>query len=280
MKKSGITCQVIQDILPLYTDGCCSEDSKNLVEEHLKTCDDCRKLVDRYEEPVPVQEEKEVEVTTIRRSMRQIRRGKTAGVVALVLVFAVFFVAIPLKNYIVGDGITYANLKEISDACSFGDAIAEGDFEKAYSYFNMKQAYDKLIRQAEDEGIDDSVKQGILKVKNNGFDWSNQVCHDSFIEAMEKVEEKGKLWKSCTYRSAVKQKEGWTLFYDGKLQSGETILIQFDMNAGGIEHYCVMKEFMVLDEKSGEFVEDREARKLNDELLEIYVEPQNNSVIQ
>lgn len=40
-----------------------------------------------------------------------------------------------------------------------------------------------------------------------------------------------------------------------------------------------MKEFMVLDEKSGEFVEDREARKLNDELLEIYVEPQNNSVI-
>ena len=36
---------------------------------------------------------------------------------------------------------------------------------------------------------------------------------------------------------------------------------------------------MVLDEKSGEFVEDREARKLNDELLEIYVEPQNNSVI-
>ena len=57
MKKSGITCQVIQDILPLYTDGCCSEDSKNLVEEHLKTCDDCQKLIDRYEEPVPVQEE-------------------------------------------------------------------------------------------------------------------------------------------------------------------------------------------------------------------------------
>lgn len=37
-----ITCNIIQDLLPLYYDDVCSEDSRRLVETHLKTCDDCR----------------------------------------------------------------------------------------------------------------------------------------------------------------------------------------------------------------------------------------------
>ena len=36
------TCSVIQDLLPLYCDDACSAESRRLVEEHLKECDDCR----------------------------------------------------------------------------------------------------------------------------------------------------------------------------------------------------------------------------------------------
>ena len=42
MKKE---CEMINDLLPLYIDGVCSEESKKLVEEHMKTCDSCRKTV-------------------------------------------------------------------------------------------------------------------------------------------------------------------------------------------------------------------------------------------
>ena len=37
-------CEVIRDLMPLYLDECCSESSRELVEEHLKECDCCRKM--------------------------------------------------------------------------------------------------------------------------------------------------------------------------------------------------------------------------------------------
>lgn len=38
----NIPCSIIKDLLPLYHDNVCSEDTKRVVEEHLKTCPDCR----------------------------------------------------------------------------------------------------------------------------------------------------------------------------------------------------------------------------------------------
>jgi hypothetical protein len=37
-----ITCEIIKDLLPLYHDNVCSEDSRKLVEDHLLTCEKCR----------------------------------------------------------------------------------------------------------------------------------------------------------------------------------------------------------------------------------------------
>lgn len=37
-----ITCEVIRDLLPLYHDNVCSEDSRRLVDEHLATCSKCK----------------------------------------------------------------------------------------------------------------------------------------------------------------------------------------------------------------------------------------------
>ena len=39
-----ITCNIIEDLLPLYVDDMVSEDSRRLVEEHLKGCPACRKM--------------------------------------------------------------------------------------------------------------------------------------------------------------------------------------------------------------------------------------------
>lgn len=38
-----ITCNVIKDLLPLYHDRICSDDSRKIVEEHLAECENCRK---------------------------------------------------------------------------------------------------------------------------------------------------------------------------------------------------------------------------------------------
>lgn len=36
-----ISCDIIRDILPLYVDQVVSEDTKELVEEHLQECEEC-----------------------------------------------------------------------------------------------------------------------------------------------------------------------------------------------------------------------------------------------
>lgn len=38
-----INCNIITDILPLYVDGVVSDDTKEIVEEHLKGCEECNK---------------------------------------------------------------------------------------------------------------------------------------------------------------------------------------------------------------------------------------------
>ena len=45
-----ITCDVIQDLMPSYIDGILSEDSRALVEEHMGTCQECRKMLEIMKE--------------------------------------------------------------------------------------------------------------------------------------------------------------------------------------------------------------------------------------
>lgn len=45
---SRITCDVAKDIMPLCIDGICSENSKQLVEDHINECTSCKKLWDSY----------------------------------------------------------------------------------------------------------------------------------------------------------------------------------------------------------------------------------------
>ena len=42
-----ISCNVIQDLLPLYADEACSEESREMVQEHLRECGDCSRMLER-----------------------------------------------------------------------------------------------------------------------------------------------------------------------------------------------------------------------------------------
>ena len=38
----NVGCEIVKDVLPLYHDGVCSEETKKAVEEHLDSCEECR----------------------------------------------------------------------------------------------------------------------------------------------------------------------------------------------------------------------------------------------
>ena len=56
---SKISCHIIQDILPLYVDGIVSEDTKEMVEEHLRECESCRKEAEYMQERIVLPNKKE-----------------------------------------------------------------------------------------------------------------------------------------------------------------------------------------------------------------------------
>lgn len=82
----NISCKVIEDLLPLYLDGLLSDETRLLVDEHIKTCDKCRKLYD----DMRVNYRKDASgdtagINAIRNIRRRIRIGRLISVLASVL---------------------------------------------------------------------------------------------------------------------------------------------------------------------------------------------------
>ena len=87
-----ITCDVIQDLMPSYIDGILSEDSKVLVEEHMGTCQECRKMLEiMKEEQGKEQNQMRSSAATLKKIRKKliVRRVLTATVaVILTLIVA------------------------------------------------------------------------------------------------------------------------------------------------------------------------------------------------
>ncbi len=49
-----MNCHVVRDLIPLYIDGCCSEESAIIVKEHIEGCDACKKLLEDMNTPANV----------------------------------------------------------------------------------------------------------------------------------------------------------------------------------------------------------------------------------
>lgn len=49
----NISCKIIEDLLPLYTDGICSEESRQLVDAHLRQCENCKADLKAMLEEIP-----------------------------------------------------------------------------------------------------------------------------------------------------------------------------------------------------------------------------------
>lgn len=79
-----MNCEIVKDLIPLYIDGCCSNDSRKAVEEHLKTCEDCKTLLEEMSVP-----QKEMPVPPSPVTFRKVNQWR-ASVLQSVLLFISF----------------------------------------------------------------------------------------------------------------------------------------------------------------------------------------------
>lgn len=99
-----IPCEVIKDLLPLYTDDVCSDESRKLIVEHLSECEDCKsELVAMQNElPVDIYRQNLRDAQAVKNLSKKWKKGMLkslikgaiiALVVIAVIAFVLFFIA-------------------------------------------------------------------------------------------------------------------------------------------------------------------------------------------
>ena len=86
-----MNCNVIQDLMVLYADDCCSEESKAIVEEHIKSCDKCKKAFEEMNavEAVVLEKPKAKAFTKIKSWKASVMQSVLLFVSFTLLVFGV-----------------------------------------------------------------------------------------------------------------------------------------------------------------------------------------------
>lgn len=74
-------CKIIEDLLPLYHDGVCSEESKQLIEEHLSKCEECRNLLSKIDGEL-VSPAKDEDVKMLEGISKAVHRGRKKALIA------------------------------------------------------------------------------------------------------------------------------------------------------------------------------------------------------
>lgn len=104
-----ITCEIIRDLLPLYYDNICSEDSRKLVDEHLATCSKCRVELEQFNTEFKVKNNIE-DLKTIKNISRKWKKDRLSAFLIGTLLLSVLacigcFVSYNLiGSYVAADG--------------------------------------------------------------------------------------------------------------------------------------------------------------------------------
>ncbi len=134
-----MNCDIIKDLIPLCSEGLCSEESENQIKEHIQSCENCRMLfehapqTDKSEPKTDAPPQKNI----FKKVNKKLKRHRIIDVILLLLIAGIISVL---------GWLTYGQLAKDYGCTSFetifqslevrkmGEYIAEGDFESYMDY--------------------------------------------------------------------------------------------------------------------------------------------------
>lgn len=158
-----VTCEIVEDLLPLYVDNVCSEQSKRAVEEHLQKCEKCRKLIETTQAvPVPhIEPDCPAADKAVKKGFKKIRLRWWASILLVVII-------VPLAclgwNQYHNRGIHYSNVYEYQLGNRFMELLIKGNYEKAYEYIDIAELKQEWLEEwFEEEELTNIEKDGLAK---------------------------------------------------------------------------------------------------------------------
>lgn len=107
MNENKYPCGLVRDLLPLYRDNVCGEESRRIVEEHLAECAECPKILEQLEDG-SVEEVLTLEsnsVLSVHRKKER-RTAVTAGLITSGILFIPMVVCL-ICNLATGNGLSW-----------------------------------------------------------------------------------------------------------------------------------------------------------------------------
>lgn len=141
-----LPCQIAEDLLALYEDQVCSPASREAVEEHLKECEACRRLLRQIRglNPPEIVPEASAEERAVTRSFRKVRRRWRLSLAAVLMLIPLILLGFMGWNQYRGRGVCFTNLDDILIGRRFVKALEKGDYEKAAGYMNFDGEYQEV----------------------------------------------------------------------------------------------------------------------------------------
>ncbi len=130
-----LDCNVIQDLLPLYIDDVCSEQSRKLVEEHIKECEICQKFAGSgiITPILHIEPEKAAVEKVVKKGFKKIRNRWAISVILVAVVLLMAFVG--WNGY---KALRKTYVKEYYIGMAFMEQMQKGNYEKAFTYINTE----------------------------------------------------------------------------------------------------------------------------------------------
>ncbi len=158
---NNITCGIAEDLLPLYIDGCCSKDSRQAVEEHMKTCKRCQEKYLHLQDNLPTIATETTEIRTEKIALSLSKKIRKRKLVATVLT-AMLGLFVVILLFFIGKAMMIMSEQGTTvpiDSSESTINLSEGDFScsaQDISTYNFYTNTAKIVIRA-DTPLDETI---------------------------------------------------------------------------------------------------------------------------
>ncbi|MGN0637436.1 MAG: zf-HC2 domain-containing protein [Huintestinicola sp.] len=148
-------CDIIRDLLPLYSDKVCSESSRRLVEEHCARCEECSEQLLAMSAELPREEKAGGAKNPLKKTKRHYLKLAvlTAALAVPLAVVICVFGAITVNENYRSRQISWSSISAECDMKNFGRMLKTGNYREALSMVGFK-GLDGVNRKNEGELLD------------------------------------------------------------------------------------------------------------------------------
>lgn len=208
-----LECKTVRDLLPLYMDGICSEESQKLVDEHLAQCSDCKKIFEQMNMPVEAPITADEGKSALQRIKKKIRK-KYVILAVITALLAGLWTGLSIFMQLVETPMSYEEVKV--------SVVQDKKTPTKYNLTFSGPSYEGLYGEAE------------LVAENEQYEYLAEVIHctsSMWSRTFKRKPMKNEV--TMTFSSDPEESvDGVTQFEDGREQKMRTVAAYYQATPG------------------------------------------------